>query len=34
MAVQDAAIYAESGEDPDMADLVQYLSGHPADPDQ
>ena len=34
MAVQDATIYAESGEDSDMADLVRYLSGHPADPDQ
>jgi Arc/MetJ-type ribon-helix-helix transcriptional regulator len=34
MAVQDAAIYAESGEDPDMVDLVQYLSGHPVDPGQ
>lgn len=34
MAVQDAAIYAESGEDSEMADLVRYLSGHPADPDQ
>jgi Arc/MetJ-type ribon-helix-helix transcriptional regulator len=34
MAVQDAAIYAESGADPDMADLVHYLSGYPADPDQ
>jgi Arc/MetJ-type ribon-helix-helix transcriptional regulator len=34
MAVQDAAIYAESGDDADMVDLVQYLSGQPADPDQ
>jgi Arc/MetJ-type ribon-helix-helix transcriptional regulator len=34
MAVQDAAIYAESGEDADMVDLVQYLSGHPVDPGQ
>lgn len=34
MAVQDATIYAESGEDTDMTDLVRYLSGHPADPDQ
>jgi hypothetical protein len=34
MAVQDATIYAESGEDPDMANLVHYLSGHPVDPDQ
>jgi Arc/MetJ-type ribon-helix-helix transcriptional regulator len=34
MAVQDAAIYAESGEDADMADLVHYLAGYPVDPDQ
>jgi len=34
MAVQDAAIYARSGEDSDMADLVRYLSGHPVDLDQ
>jgi Arc/MetJ-type ribon-helix-helix transcriptional regulator len=34
MAVQDAAIYAASGEDNDMVDLVQYLAGHPVDPDQ
>lgn len=34
MAVQDAAIYAESGEDADMVDLVQCLSGHPVDPGQ
>jgi Arc/MetJ-type ribon-helix-helix transcriptional regulator len=34
MAVQDAGIYAASGEDSDMVDLVRYLSGHPADPDQ
>lgn len=34
MAVQDAAIYAQAGEDRDMIDLVQYLSGQPADPDQ
>lgn len=33
MALQDAAIYA-AGEDPDMVDLVRYLSGHPTDPDQ
>jgi Arc/MetJ-type ribon-helix-helix transcriptional regulator len=26
-AVQDAAIYAGSGEDTDMVDLVRYLSG-------
>jgi predicted transcriptional regulator len=34
MAVQDAAIYAGSGDDADMVNLVQYLSGHPVDPDQ
>jgi Arc/MetJ-type ribon-helix-helix transcriptional regulator len=34
MAVQDAAIYAASGDDSDMVDLVRYLSGHPVDPDQ
>jgi Arc/MetJ-type ribon-helix-helix transcriptional regulator len=34
MAVQDAAIYARSGEDSDMTDLVRYLSGHPVDLDQ
>ena len=34
MAVQDAAIYARSGEDSDMTDLVQHLSAHPVDPDQ
>lgn len=34
IAIQDAAIYARSGEDSDMADLVGYLSGHPVDPGQ
>jgi Arc/MetJ-type ribon-helix-helix transcriptional regulator len=34
MAVQDAAIYAEAGEDADMTDLVRHLSGQPVDPDQ
>jgi Arc/MetJ-type ribon-helix-helix transcriptional regulator len=34
MAVQDAAIYARSGEDSDMVDLVRYLSGQPVDLDQ
>lgn len=33
-AVHDAAIYAQSGEDADMVDLVQFLSGNPVDPDQ
>jgi hypothetical protein len=34
MAVQDAAIYAQAGEDADMIELVQYLAGRPEDPDQ
>jgi Arc/MetJ-type ribon-helix-helix transcriptional regulator len=34
MAIQDAAIYAKAGEDADMIDLVQHLSGQPVDPDQ
>lgn len=34
MAVQDAAIYAETGDDADMIDLVKHLSGQPSDPDQ
>jgi Arc/MetJ-type ribon-helix-helix transcriptional regulator len=34
MAVQDATIYSESGDDSDMVDLVRFLSGHPVDPDQ
>jgi Arc/MetJ-type ribon-helix-helix transcriptional regulator len=33
MAVHDAAIYAESGEDPEMVSLVRYLSGRPVDLD-
>lgn len=33
-ATQDAAIYASSGEDSDMADLVRYLSGQPVNPGQ
>ncbi|MGH3184765.1 MAG: ribbon-helix-helix domain-containing protein [Streptosporangiaceae bacterium] len=32
MAARDAAILAESGEDPDLAGLIQYMSGHPVDP--
>jgi Arc/MetJ-type ribon-helix-helix transcriptional regulator len=34
MAVQDAVIYAQMGEDADMIDLVRHLSGQPVDPDQ
>lgn len=33
LAVHDAAIYAESGEDPDMASMVRHLSGQPLDLD-
>jgi antitoxin MazE3 len=34
MAARDAAILAESGEDPDLAGLIQYMTRHPADPDR
>jgi Arc/MetJ-type ribon-helix-helix transcriptional regulator len=34
MAAKDAAILAESGEDPDLAGLIRYMTGHPVDPDQ
>ena len=34
MAARDAAILAESGEDPDLAGLIRYLTGHPVDPDR
>lgn len=34
MAERDAAILAESGEDPDLAGLVRYMTGHPVDPDR
>jgi len=34
MAARDAAILAESGEDPDLAGLIRYMTGHPVDPDQ
>jgi|SRR5271154_221754 Arc/MetJ-type ribon-helix-helix transcriptional regulator len=34
MAARDAAILAESGEDPDLAGLVQDMAGHPVDPDR
>jgi len=34
MAARDAAILAESGEDPDLAGLVRYMTGHPVDPDR
>jgi Arc/MetJ-type ribon-helix-helix transcriptional regulator len=34
MAARDAAILAESGEDPDLAGLITYMTGHPVDPDR
>lgn len=33
-AARDAAILAESGEDPDLAGLIRYMTGHPVDPDR
>jgi Arc/MetJ-type ribon-helix-helix transcriptional regulator len=34
MAARDAAILTESGEDPDLAGLIRYMTGHPVDPDR
>jgi Arc/MetJ-type ribon-helix-helix transcriptional regulator len=34
MAARDAAILAESGEDPDLAGLIRYVTVHPMDPDR
>jgi Arc/MetJ-type ribon-helix-helix transcriptional regulator len=34
MAARDAAILAESGEDPDLAGLIRYMTRHPVDPDR
>ena len=34
MSARDAAILAESGEDPDLAGLIRYVTGHPVDPDR
>jgi len=34
MAARDAAIMAESGEDPDLSGLIRYMTGHPVDPDR
>ena len=34
MAARDAAIMAESGEDPDLAGLIRYMTGNPVDPDR
>ena len=33
-AAKDAAILAESGEDPDLAGLIRYMTRHPVDPDR
>lgn len=33
-AARDAAILADSGEDPDLAGLIRYMTGHPVDPDK
>ena len=34
IAARDAAILAESGEDPDLAGLIRYMTRHPVDPDR
>ena len=34
MAARDAAILAETGEDPELAGLIRYVTGHPVDPDR
>jgi len=34
IAARDAAILAESGEDPDLAGLIRYMTGHPVEPDR
>lgn len=34
LAARDAAIFAESGEDPDLAGLIQHMTRHPVDPDR
>ena len=34
MAARDAAILADCGEDPDLAGLIRYMTGHPVDPDR
>jgi Arc/MetJ-type ribon-helix-helix transcriptional regulator len=34
MAARDAAILADSGEDPDLAGLIRYMTGNPVDPDR
>jgi len=34
VAARDAAILAESGEDPDLAGLIRHMTRHPVDPDR
>jgi predicted transcriptional regulator len=34
IAARDAAIMAESGEDPELAGLIRHTTGHPVDPDR
>jgi len=34
LAARDAAILADSGEDPDLAGLIRYMTGHLVDPDK
>jgi Arc/MetJ-type ribon-helix-helix transcriptional regulator len=34
IAARDAAIMAESGEDPELTGLIRYTTGHPVDPDR
>ena len=34
IAARDAAILAESGEDPDLAGLIRHMTQHPVDPDR
>jgi Arc/MetJ-type ribon-helix-helix transcriptional regulator len=34
IASRDAAVLTESGEDPDLAGLIRYMTGNPVDPDR
>ena len=34
LAARDAAILADCGEDPDLAGLIRYMTGHPVSPDR
>jgi len=34
IAARDAAILAESGEDPDLAGLIRHMTRNPVDPDR